>query len=229
MFGKNKKGKGAGALEEAKNWYADRYQFVVVQRNVLAVVTIIALAGLGVTTFAVSRIADSKTFEPYVIEVEDRTGVTALVETDSILKYTGDEMLIRYFLNQYVMAREGFRAEFYEYDYNTLVRLLSNSDVYFSFYESIKPETPGSPVALGAGFYREVKIKSIVFIAPKRAQIRVQVEQVAPASSDGGWVKHFILTVDFEFFPLELSLKDRYTNPLGFQVTGYRKDEDTAK
>lgn len=226
MFGKNKKGKGAGALEEAKNWYADRYQFVVVQRNVLAVVTIIALAGLGITTFAVSRIADSKTFEPYVIEVEDRTGVTALVESDSVVKYTGDEMLIRYFINSYVKAREGFRREFYQYDYNTLVRLLSSNEVYFQFYETIKPEAPGSPVSLGAGSYRDVKVKSISFLAPKRAQIRIEVEQF---SAIDPWVKHYIITADFDFFPLELSLKDRYTNPLGFQIIAYRRDEDAAK
>jgi type IV secretion system protein VirB8 len=138
-------------------------------------------------------------------------------------------MLIRYFLNQYVMAREGFRREFYEYDYNTLVRLLSSSGVYMAFYQSIAPETPGSPVSLGPGYYREVKIKSIVFIAPKRAQIRIQIQQFSPMGGDGAWIKHYILTVDFDFFPLELSLKDRYTNPLGFQVTNYRKDEDAAK
>ena len=227
MFGK--KNKSSGALEEAKNWYADRYQFVVVQRNILAVITLVALVGLGITTFAVSRIADSKSFEPYVIEVEDRTGATALVDPNTVIKYSGDEMVVRYFLNSYVRAREGFNRAFYEYDYNTLVRLLSSRNVYKDFYATIAPEAPNTPVKLPLGVTRDVGVKSIVFIGEKRAQIRIQVNQVSPNSQADTWTKHYILTADFEFFPLELTLKDRYTNPLGFQITGYRRDEDAVK
>jgi type IV secretion system protein VirB8 len=224
MVGKKKKAGAKGAMEEAKNWYADRYQFVVVQRNVLAIVTILALAGLGITTFAVARIADSKTFEPYVIEVESKTGITTLVDEQSVKKYTADEMVIRYFLNNYVVAREGYDITRYSYDYNKVVRLFSSPAVYTAFYAQINPDSATSPLKLGNSVARIVKVKSIAFLEKKKVQVRIQVEQTGPQAS----IQHFIITADFEFFPLELSPEDRYINPLGFQIVGYRKDLDTS-
>jgi type IV secretion system protein VirB8 len=226
MVGKKKKAGAKGALEEAKNWYADRYQFVVVQRNVLAIVTILALAGLGITTFAVARIADSKTFEPYVIEVESKTGITTLVDEQSVKKYVADEMVIRYFVNNYVVAREGYDITRYSYDYNKVVRLFSAPVIYSQFYTQINPDSPTSPLKLGPGTARIVKVKSISFLEKKKVQVRIQVEQTGAPGQ--GWVQHYIITADFDFFPLELSPEDRYINPLGFQIIGYRKDLDTS-
>ena len=40
-------------------------------------------------------------------------------------------------------------------------------------------------------------------------------------------VAHRIITMDFTFVNLELSMPDRLVNPLGFQVTAYSIAEDT--
>jgi type IV secretion system protein VirB8 len=230
MIGKKKKAGAKGALEEAKNWYADRYQFVIVQRNVLAIVTVLALAGLGITTFAVARIADSKTFEPYVIEVESKSGITTLVDNQTVQKYTADEMVIRYFLHTYVTAREGYDITRYEYDYNKVVRLFSSPEVYNAFYAQINPSFEGSdsPVKYGRSISRVVKVKSISFLdnTYRKAQVRIEVDQVGTGVAS--WTKHYIVTADFQFFPLALSPEERYINPLGFQITGYRRDIDSA-
>ena len=37
-----------------------------------------------------------------------------------------------------------------------------------------------------------------------------------------------IAVVEFKYIPMELTEKDKDINPLGFQVTGYRVDDDSS-
>jgi type IV secretion system protein VirB8 len=226
MAGKKKK--ADNMLEEAKNWYLDRYQTVVVQRNVLAIITILSLVGLGVTTFAVARIADSKTFEPYVIEVEETSGITTLVERNSVEKYTQNDAVRRYFIWSYVRAREGYDVNNYAYNFNTVVRSFSHPKVYRGFREYVAIENPGSPVHYGREKTLHPELKSLAFIGPNKAQVRVKILERS-AMQKVARIKHRIITMDFTFQPsIAKNSALRYVNPLGFQVTSYRIDEDTA-
>lgn len=226
MFGK-KKQQAKNELEQTKNWYSDRYQLVTVQRNFLILVTLLALAGLGATTFAVARLTESKTFEPYVIEVEEKTGITTLVDRYSKDKFTADESVTRYFIHKYIQAREGYDFRQYRYNYTDVVRILSERDVYGEFRNFIEVDNPRSPLNLGQRFKRKVFIKSMTFLDKKKVQARVLLRD---ESSVGGTKieNHAIITLDFDFFELELSNKERYINPLGFQVLSYNIDEDVS-
>jgi type IV secretion system protein VirB8 len=229
MFGKNKAGKkeNKNALQEAKNWYADRYQFVVVQRNILILITLLALAGLGATTFAVARLTESKTFEPYVIEVEQKTGLTTLVDRYSKNKYTADEAVIRYFVNKYIHMRESYDVRQYKYNYSKVIRYLSSPEVYSAFRKYISVENPRSPLNLGNRFKREVFVKSISFLDKKKVQARVETRDSTYRGKEEG-KGHVVITLDFDFLELELSPEGRYINPLGFQVLSYSNDEDVS-
>lgn len=219
MFGKKKPKNGQ--LEAAKNWYADRYQFVVIQRNVLALITLLALAGLGITTFAVARIAGSKSFEPFVLEIESKTGITTVVDQNTFSKFKADESVIRFFILKYINAREGYDVYNYSFDYGHTVRLLSSGEVYRDFAKSIGLDNPKSPIRLG-NKTRRVSLKSMTFLTAKKVQSRVLVSD----SVDGEL--HRVITIDFEFFDLRLSMAERYINPLGFQVVNYRNDEEAV-
>jgi type IV secretion system protein VirB8 len=37
-----------------------------------------------------------------------------------------------------------------------------------------------------------------------------------------------IAIVEFDYLPMELTDSDRDTNPIGFQITGYRVDDDNS-
>ena len=94
------------SIEVKKNWYADRYQTVIVQRNFLALITITALAGIIFSVLSVVKISTSKTIEPFVIEIEDKTGITNVIRPLQQEKYAYDETIRRYFLTIYITARE---------------------------------------------------------------------------------------------------------------------------
>ena len=55
-----------------KSWYSNRYQIVVVQRNILLLFTIVSMLSVAVSVIFVKNIMSSKSLEPYVIEVEKK-------------------------------------------------------------------------------------------------------------------------------------------------------------
>lgn len=222
MFGLGKK-KVSGPLAETRNWYSDRYEFVVIQRNLLFFVTIAALLGVAGAVYAVAELTASKTVEPYIIEVEDRTGITTLISQNTVENFTQKDAVIRYFIWKYIQARENYNVADYEYNYGQVVRLMSAGDVYRAFYSQISGTGADSPSTLGRNSQKKVTAKSTSFLGPKKVQVRVMIE------TTGGQIPvvvHRIITLDFDFVPLELSMPDRLVNPLGFQVSAYSIAED---
>ncbi len=229
MFGKKKDNKTS--LEKAKNWYADRYQWMVVWNNVLVLITFFALIGLGVTSYTVAKVTESKTFEPYVIEVEEKTGITTTVDRSSVNTFRADDAVSRYFVNKYIQSREGYDVRQYEYNYGDVVRVLSSRGVYTQFRTFISTENPRSPLNLKNKYTRKVFVKSMTFLKKTEDEKKVQIRVLLRDESTVGEPQvenHAVITLDFDFLPLELNTEERYINPLGFQVLSYTLEEDVS-
>jgi type IV secretion system protein VirB8 len=214
-----------------KNWYADRYQSVLVQRNFLLLLTMVSLAGIIVSVLAVIKVTSSKTIEPFVIEIEERSGVTNVIRPLLKEKFAYDEVLRRYFLMKYMNARETYDPASYEYAYSTVVRLLSSGEVYGNFRQTISSDNLRSPIRLGFKGKRLIKVVSITPLTTAAgqkgftAQVRFTSTDV---SQQGNSVdKHLVATINFDYQDLNLTKDERDINPLGFQVTEYRVDEET--
>ena len=179
--------------------------------------------------FIVKEILSTKSIEPFVLTIEDQTGVTTLVDPTSELTLTSNEALNRYFLFKYMIAREAYDPITFNSDKN-LVRLMSTQDVYSSF-NSFLNRSPLSPITLyGTANHTTFKLKSIQFvdsadnIIPKTvtAQVRFSVTE----SEREKKVYDKIATIVFAYVTMELSKEDRYINPLGFQIRNYRVDDE---
>ena len=129
------------------------------------------------------------------------------------------------FVWRYINARESYNVVDYEYNYGQVVRLMSSGDAYTAFYRIITGDGPDSPAALGRDTQKKVKLKSLTFLSPQKAQVRISVEQIKQGGA-APVVYQRIVTLDFVFADMSLSTEERYINPLGFQVTNYRVDED---
>jgi type IV secretion system protein VirB8 len=201
-----------------KSWYSNRYQIVVVQRNILLFFTLVSMLSVTIAVIFVKNIMSSKSLEPYVIEVEAKTGVATVVSQLTAQNFSGDQMVRRYFINQFVQAASAYDPVTYRLDLEK-VRLLSASRVYSDFRRRIDAKQ------LGAESRYQVRIKSIQFPEPNTAQIRV-LRQIDLPNSDPT-SKNEIITMKFYFSPnMELSMEDRLINPLGFQVSEYNISEE---
>lgn len=218
-FGKPKESDGA----QAKNWYIDRYQHVSVQRNVLAFITITALVALVVVVTILAYITPLKTIEPYVIQVEERSGITQVVDPLKSGEITANEALKNYFILRYLRAREEYtpNADILQDAYST-VRLMSDPTVFSEFRAYVSSTNENSP----ANRYRDktrrvIKIKTFTYLEPNRVQIRFRADEISVGMRRISNTEHLIALINFEFTNLELTLQERYINPLGFRVTAY--------
>jgi type IV secretion system protein VirB8 len=201
-----------------KSWYSNRYQIVVVQRNILLLFTLISMFSVAIAVIFVKNIMSSKSLEPYVIEVEEKTGVATVVDQLTSQNFTGNQMVLRYFINQFVQSATGYDPMTYKADVEK-VRLLSVPRVYSDFKRRINAKD------LGAESRFQLRIKSIQFPEPNSAQIRI-LRQIDLPNSDPT-SKNEIINMKFYFSPnVELSMEERLINPLGFQVSEYLVSEE---
>ena len=196
---------------KVKSWYSNRYQIVVVQRNILLLFTLISMLSVAVAVIFVKNIMASKSLEPYVIEVESKTGIATIVNQLTAQNFTGDQIIRRYFLNQFVQAASGYDPKTYKMDVDK-VRLFSTPDVYNDFRNRINARE------LGIESRIEVRIKSVQFSDANTAQIRVlRLINI----NDKVTTKDEVITMNFFFTDLNLTMEERLINPLGFQVSKY--------
>lgn len=194
-----------------KSWYSNRYQIVVVQRNILLLFTLISMISVAISVIFVKNIMSSKSLEPYVIEVESKTGIATIVNQLTAQNFTGDQVIRRYFINQFIQAASGYDPKTYKLDVDK-VRLFSTPDVYNDFRNRINARE------LGVDSKIEVRVKSVQFTDGNTAQIRL-LRLIS--NNDKSSTKDEVVTMNFFFTDLNLTMEERLINPLGFQVSKY--------
>lgn len=214
-----------------KNWYVDRYQSVMVQRNFLSFLSLIALIFSAIAIFFVYRNIPIVTVEPFVIQVEPRSGITQVVNAATAYELTANQAVNSYFIVRYVKARENFNAAI-EQNFH-VVRLSSEPAKVFSQYSwEVNPNNPESFVARSGGAgTRTVKIKSMTKLDKNEdcidkicsMQVRVRIlEDIR------GTVKSYdrVILMEYMYTTLNLTVEERYLNPIGFRVLSYRVDNE---
>lgn len=202
----------------ANDWTRDTHDNVVVQRNFLVVLSICLTVTIALSVLVIGYMKSSQTIEPFVIEIEPKTGVPTVVDPVTITKYSADESVKRYFIMQYVKAREEYIYGSYLYNYYTVVRVLSTPTVYYSDYrKKASPTNKDSLyVTCGENCSTTIALKSLIFQTEKSAQIRIKV------TSNNTNVQDKIVYMEFDFKNLQMNDEERMINPLGFVVTLYR-------
>ena len=219
--------------DSSKHWYQDKYQHVLVQRNVLALLSLVALLVALGAVFTVARLAPLKSVEPYLLQIDEKTGLTQKVEPVSRAEYAANVAVDRYFVATYVRAREGYNPSLRLYNDN-IIRVMSSSDVFYLYRRTIDPTNRESVAArLGGVGQRMVKIHSINYITtpapfdqkaettPERImQVRLTTTDIMPNAADIN--EQWVATVTFSYASLNLNESEQLLNPLGFRVINYQ-------
>ena len=215
-------------FQEARSWEQDRIERL--QRaerrawGVAGAATLVAVMAVG----ALISLAPLKRVEPFVVRVDNSTGIVDIVTglEDGQTHY--DEAINKYWLGHYLQHRERYLPITREHD-RRVVGLFSDPGIQRQYAELTDPRrNPAAPLALyGDSGEVEVKLKNISFISPSVALIRYikTVERAGQRTLPSHWVA----TVAFTYKPAPMKEEDRLINPLGFQVTEYRNDPETLQ
>ncbi len=214
---------------EARNWYYDRYETLIVQRNVLFLVTVLSVIASVVAVFFVGKVTLSKSVEPMVIEVEDKSGITNIVNPNTDQTWTSDRAINEYFLMTYLTARETYNVASYTYNYSTIVRLLSNSAVYNQFKDIINNPTNNPISKYAANNYTTLKVRSIQFLEDSpsgdhNVQVRFSVNEMLGNKAQ----YNKIVSILWNYTKMQMKFDERMVNPLGFQIKFYAVSDDVS-
>lgn len=191
--------------------------------TVAAVSCGLTLASVG----AVAALAPLKTVEPFVIRVDNATGIVDVVSTLREGSASYGDAVTRYFLAKYVRAREGFSRAEAEPNFRTVSLLSSTAEQnrFSAYFRGSNPESP--QVAYGRSGVAETRIKTISLLGPNLASVRFLRET---RKGDDTKTSHWIATIGFDIRPdAKVSTSDRLVNPIGFLVSEYHADPEVLE
>lgn len=226
-------------FEESRSWDEDK--MVRIERSekrawkvAFAFVCIAVLEGIGIAS-----LAPLKSVEPFVIRVDNNTGVvdvvSTLTDTAGEVEQSAQEALDKYWLGQYIRHREGYHWETRAYD-RRIVGLMSRSSVQQAYAAYTDPkQNPRAPIAVyGRNTEVEVNVRAISVIntetveGQKRVTALVRYTKEVERAGESTPPTHWAATVTYVYLNSPMSVEERQLNPLGFQVIGYRNDQESV-
>lgn len=167
-----------------------------------------------------------KTVVPYTLLVDRQTGYVEELGPVGEKMVSPDAALTRSFLAQYVIARESIDRANLQRDYRK-VALWTAGEARQRYIALMNASNPASPVAqLSNGATVSTEVISVSSLSPTSALVRfVTVRTERGAQSQ--LAEHWAAVITFTFSGAEMTADDRLLNPLGFQVTRYRRDQET--
>lgn len=187
-----------------------------------------AIAGLSgcvalVAVAALAGLTPLKTVEPFVVRVDNSTGIVDVVSglKSGPLEY--DEAVRKWFAARYVRAREGFAASEAEESFRAVMLMSAATEQarFAAFFNGRNPESPQN--IYGERATVRIKIKTIALIGSNVMQVRYLRTMTR---GDEVNQTHWIATLTYSFVNAPMSEQDRLVNPLGFLVSDFRADPE---
>lgn len=219
-------------MNQREDYYAEAQSWATQRSSVTARETRIAwrvAAGASIVALLLALtlllLVPLKTVQPYVLTVDRQSGAVepALAVGDGQLSQ--NEAVTQAQLAGYVVARETFDATDLPQQYRR-VQLLSAPPVARAYVAQMAANNPASPLrTLGRGDTVAIRVRSLSLISSNAALVRFTATR-APVGQAATQETNYVAAISFGFNGRPLKASDRFENPLGFQVTRYRRDEE---
>ncbi|MBN8809649.1 MAG: type IV secretion system protein [Sphingomonas sp.] len=210
---------------EAGSWADDRQDALRGSRRAAWIVAGVAVAVALCEALALLFLLPLKTVVPYTLLVDRQTGYVQELKPLDEQKLAPDTALTRSFLVQYVIARESFATPEVQSNYRKTA-LWSADSARADYVLQMQVSNPASPLArLPRSSVIETRVKSVSSLSSTTALVRfdtIRRDAGGQAQPPQSWVA----VVTYRFSTGPLSTEDRFLNPLGFQVTRYRRDQE---
>ncbi len=218
-------------FQEAASWDADRAAQSA--RNTRIAWSVAAAGWLCAVASAIAIVllTPLKTVAPYVIRVDNTTGIV-----DVVPEYTGtaeaSETVTRYLLRHYVDVCERFTWATAESDYEECGAFNSprRNQQWSTAWATSNPTSPLN--LYKDGTVVQARVTSISFFKRTNglsdlAQVRyVKAQRAADGAEEH--VTHWIATIQYAYVAPSKEARTRQWNPLGFRVVDFRAESETT-
>lgn len=208
----------------ARTWADGRVAAAARDRRTAWIVAGVATGTALVLALALALLLPLKRTEPYVVTVDRQTGAVEVARSLAKGGLSENEAVVEAQLAGYVRQRETFDTTDLAQAYRR-TQLLSAPEVAAAYVAQMAAANPASPLrTLARGDTIAVKIKSVSLIGPGAALVRFDTVRTSQgrAAPPQAWAA----AIAFGFNGRALRTEDRFDNPLGFQVTRYRRDAE---
>jgi type IV secretion system protein VirB8 len=219
----------AAYFEAARGWDFDRSQ--AVERSAKRAWRVAAAATLVtvLAMVAVAGLTPMKTVEPFVIRVDNATGVVDVVPALAG-KAEVPETVTRYFITQYVQTRERYVGALAESDYEQ-VGAYHSAPMNQAWAAAWNRNNATSPLNLYSdGTTVRVQVSAVSFLSPASGRDDLAQVRFLTARQQGGQgaeqVMHYVATLQYAYGEPSKDDRLRAANPLGFKVLEYRKEPE---
>jgi type IV secretion system protein VirB8 len=217
---------------EARGWDADRVALLRASARRAWGIAGIAVVAAVIAIVAVLYLTPLKTVEPYLIRVDNGTGIVDVVP---VYRGTTDlsELIDRHLLTTYVTARERYFYAVAESDYAQVgaMQTAPMNQAWLAAWDRNNPDSPLNRYKDGTTV--RVQVQSVTFLS--RADGRKDLAQVRfltgkrTGGSGAEVLNHWIATMEYHYQPPSLDDRQRAMNPMGFRVTEYRREPEVIE
>lgn len=217
-------------LAESNDWARDKFDRALGRARLAYFVGALGIVLATVAVFAVAVLAPLKTTDSYLVVVDRSTGhvepmISLKKDPQQVLSMTETELVTKGQLAMYVIARETFDLTDIE-QRHTQVRRTSENKLFDDYDKTFRGPPEVNPFKLYDRAVRVITVKSVEFFNDRTGQVRFQ----ATVKKEGAIsTSHWVAIVQFRYVQSPGQLNDRLANPLGFQATSYRVDQESVQ
>ena len=208
----------------AASWDIDRAAQTVQRLRIAWVVAGAGWVCAMALCAAIATMMPLKTTEPYVIRVDNSTGIV-----DIVPMYAGHaeiwEAVTRYFLSHYITVCERFNPVSVQNDYEECgaFHAMRRNQEWATRWNRVNPDSPLNLYKDGSAV--EAKVTAITFFTRASgvnslAQVRYVKIKKSPAGAES--VSHWIGTLEYAYASPSRDPKTRQWNPLAFKVIEFQ-------
>ena len=210
-------------FERARRFDQDRLMTAYRSIRLAWIVASISAVLAACSALAVAALAPLKSVEPFVIRVDNSTGIVDAVSALTSEAGHYDEAVTKFFAARYVRAREGYASSEAEDNFKTASLLSTQPEQarFAAIYRGGNPESPQN--IYGHTATARISVKAISLINPTVVSVRY-LRTVT--RGDEVRTTHWVATLTFAYANAPMSSTDRLVNPLGFVVSDYRADPE---
>jgi type IV secretion system protein VirB8 len=218
-------------FREAESWDADRA--AQCRRSARIAWCVAGAAGVCTvaSSLALAMLTPLKRVDPFVIRVDNTTGVVDVVPVYAGLA-TPEESVTRYFLTHYLTVCERFNFATAESDYEECGAFHS-SQRNQAWYALWTPTNPASPLNVHKdGSSVRVQVNSVSFFTRSSGLVDLAQVRYLKATRLGAGAEetfsHWVATVQYAYAEPAKDPKTRRWNPLGFKVVDFRSEPEVV-